>query len=742
MHYRIMILLLVGVALLGFEFRSLGQPAAADPLPPKALSLAQHQVKIADGLMALALSANLESAPFPASAFDPNADFNSDGVRVVIEPQGGSAAVISDAALRALGARVEARSNSLLRARVPLDKLEALAQLPAVRYVRRPHSFQVEDFPTSQAITPLGATLYHSFGAQGQGIKVAVIDIGFASLEYAKQRGALPESAIADFEDYTGQRGLQDNHGTAVALIVHEVAPQAQLYLKQVVDEVSLENAVDDAIAQGVHIINHSVGWNNSNFSDGTGFFAELAQRAQGAGILWVNAAGNHAQNHWAGRLVDADGDRWADFPGSIEQSLRLSAYFGIVTVSLTWDDWPLTSQDLDLYLYNSQGQAVASSTQWQTGSEPPVEGIEYVVEKPDLYYIKVLARRAYGPLRIKVFTDQGHPLFPSIPHGSLLAPADAPAALSVGAVSIAHWPDGPQQPFSSLGPTSDGRTKPDLVAPDDVHNLLLHPFTGTSAAAPHVAGAAALLWSSHPQWDVFQVRAALESQTRDLGFLGKDPIYGAGALDLALVQLSATRTLSAAQVEAGGSLMVTVTTQVPAMTFAQLELRESVPKGWVLSSDDRPFEPATQRWFWPMLQPGQRADAHYTLTIPAGQAPGVYTLRGLANGAPIQGDAQIEVLPSSVRGGAGMGAFQGGRTSPLQVQRLSHAVQFQSRSAFTLTLYDLAGQQVYQTSTQTRAMRWNGLTHGGRTAANGVYIAVAHFSDGSAQAARVLWFR
>lgn len=734
MHNRAIILLLVGAALLGLEWRPLGQETPADRWPPKALPLEMHRAKVADDLMVLAQLANVGSAPSPASV--PSAQVIADGVSVVIEPQGTFAASISDAALRTVGARAEARSRSLVRARVPLDRLEGLAQLPGVRYVRRPHQFQVDAYPTSQALTPIGATLYHSFGAQGQGIKVAVIDIGFQSLEYAKLRGALPESAVAEFKNYAEQRVSTENHGTAVALIVHEVAPKAQLYLKQVMDEVSLENAVDDAIAQGVHIINHSVGWYDSNFGDGTGFLAELAQRAQDAGILWVNAAGNHAQNHWAGRLVDGDGDGWADFTGSGTQSLRVAAYFGIIRIHLSWDDWPVTAQDLDLYLYNSQGQPVASSTQWQTGSEPPLELIEYLVEKADLYYIKVLARRAFGPVRLKVFSET-HPLFPAIAHGSLLAPADAPAALSVGAVSIFHWPDGPQQPFSSLGPTSDGRVKPDLVAPDDVQNLLMHPFTGTSAAAPHVAGAAALLWSLHPQWDVFQVRAALENQARDLGAVGKDSTFGAGALDMALVELSAARALSATQVEAGGSLTVTLTAQVPAMTFAQLELRESAPKGWSLSSQDPAFEPATQRWFWPVLEPGRRLQIQYTLTVPPGQAPGVYTLRGLANGALILGDAQVEVLPS------GAGASQGLRVAPLRVQRLSsRALQFQSRVAFTLTLYDLAGQQVYRTSTQTRALRWNGLTNGGRTAANGLYIAVARFSDGSAQTARVLWLR
>jgi subtilisin family serine protease len=98
---------------------------------------------------------------------------------------------------------------------------------------------------------------------------------------------------------------------------------------------------------------------------------------------------------------------------------------------------------------------------------------------------------------------------------------------------------------FSSRGPTSDNRIKPDIVAPgvDIVAARASNTFmgtsisqyytraSGTSMATPHVAGAVALLLDAHPSWTPNKIKRALTNYAQDINSNVFD--QGSGRLDV-----------------------------------------------------------------------------------------------------------------------------------------------------------------------------------------------------------------
>jgi hypothetical protein len=97
---------------------------------------------------------------------------------------------------------------------------------------------------------------------------------------------------------------------------------------------------------------------------------------------------------------------------------------------------------------------------------------------------------------------------------GSLEAPADADSILSVGAVDAANTIAN----FSSRGPTSDGRGKPEVVAQGVFTTWAVAGTTsnyaavsGTSLSTPLIGGASAQIREAHPEWSVQQIRYALK---------------------------------------------------------------------------------------------------------------------------------------------------------------------------------------------------------------------------------------
>lgn len=136
-------------------------------------------------------------------------------------------------------------------------------------------------------------------------------------------------------------------------------------------------------------------------------------------------------------------------------------------------------------------------------------------------------------------------------PSCTITLPGNARSVITVGGfISRAERQNtsaeakGALAPGSSIGPTRDGRQKPDLTAPSQ---LVMAPrirldscppcydlVAGTSMAAPHVSGLIALLWSLWPKLPAEEIRRAILATALSDSFTGPTPndVWGNGKLN------------------------------------------------------------------------------------------------------------------------------------------------------------------------------------------------------------------
>lgn len=445
-----------------------------------------------------------------------------------------------------LGGSVESSYGRLVEATVPSAGLAALARDPSVKFAAEPLR-PVPEAVRGEGVATTGAAAWHAAGLRGAGARVAVIDLGFGGWRRSRANGDLPASTVAvSFCPSGALDGVSAyDHGTAVAEIVSEMAPSARLYLICVQTVAALGRAKDYAKRNGIHVVNHSASWFNSSRGDDSGALdtpAGIVADARASGILWVNAAGNRAQQHWRGTFSDTDGDQWHEFAPGDEGNTILVPPGTHTCAALKWDGWPTTAIDYDLYLVREpDGAVVSSSTTSQTGAQPPTELACLVNASPAARAIGIAVHgfSAAASPRLDLFVYPAPDLEYQVAEGSVTEPGSSSSALTVGAVC---WQNDGLEAFSSRGPTIDGRVKPDLTAPDWVSSFSYgrfggcggrSGFAGTSAASPHVAGAAALVKGANPSFGVAELQQFLESHAVDLGVPGRDASFGAGRLAL-----------------------------------------------------------------------------------------------------------------------------------------------------------------------------------------------------------------
>lgn len=360
--------------------------------------------------------------------------------------------------------------------------------------------------------------------------------------------------------------------GASIPHTISGVAPAAQLGNYNVfpgaIENARSEdilNALEAAYADGMDVANMSLGGNAHGVQD---LLTVAVDNLDRGGMVVAIASGN-----------EGPGFSTVSSPGSAERALTA----GASTVSHTVANTLTTSQGTALIVTGEFGALVSgpySPLDTVEGAGPPgvqaLAGVstacspiavgngvavisrgvcDFTTKIRNVqtagYAAAIVINRENGTL---VMGGNGEPDQPTIP-AVLIGLEDAAIVLGAAGGIVTFNAATYVQPygtanemgdFSSEGPTDvDRRIKPDLVAPG-VNVLSSVPgggfafYNGTSMATPHLAGAAAVVLSQHPNWAPWMVRSAI-TNTANIGVLtpfyanpDRDPnLIGAGLLDL-----------------------------------------------------------------------------------------------------------------------------------------------------------------------------------------------------------------
>ncbi len=417
---------------------------------------------------------------------------------------------------------------------------------------------------------------------------------------------------IATSPSHTISTCAGDLHGTAVAQAIADVAPNVSLYISNAAvlvgngpARIRFKDAVDWMIRQGVDVINYSGSW---PFSEGLGDGIprntndplDAIDTAVAAGIIWVNSVGNRAQRIWRGPFGDTTTlpDNFHDFVSNDDRNYITFGSGTNVTVEMRWDEsWGLADCDLDLRLYREDASGniypTGSGRDSQLGraSDRPKERIlNYAATASGKYYLRIEKRRwarCSDVDWVQLYVWTPHTLEHSETGYSIGFPGESKnnSMLAVGAAK--HSTTNTIQPYSSRGPTNDGRKKPEIVGADcgqAKYYSEVDPgantansnsdcwFWGTSQAAPHVAGLAALVKDRSPDYSPEQIAIYLKENAEQRLPPAPDNthpnnIWGHGFALLPNPADTASLSPAPSQITVGQSATFTLSTNVPAST-------------------------------------------------------------------------------------------------------------------------------------------------------------------------------
>ena len=398
-----------------------------------------------------------------------------------------------------------------------------------------------------------------------------------------------PVEVFDEFESF-GEEAFDEGRG--MAQIVHDMAPGADISFATAFEgEESFASNIEELAEEGANVLADDVFYfEEPFFQDGP--VAVAVDKAVKSGSTYFSAAGNdsmadsegHQIASWetpefrdAGSCpaeVKALGEEFhpnhcLDFnPGAgVDKTFGIKVEGGeFLTVDLQWDEpWDGVETDLDAFLLDAKGKLVEGAAEDNLKGQRPDEILQWFNPSSSTRTVQLVINRFAGEsprLKFGLLENGGGVEGVEYPRSSgedvvgptIFGHSGSAAAISVGAIPFnsksapeSYSSQGPVRhdfgpvagtvPAKALG-SPEILSKPDVTATDCGQTTFFASFSGsvwrfcgTSAAAPHAAGVAALMLDEEPGSEPEEVRTALQSSALKVGAF-KACAVGAGLID------------------------------------------------------------------------------------------------------------------------------------------------------------------------------------------------------------------
>ena len=512
----------------------------------------EHLDKIDSHLQSIAADARL-NRDVERSAGREGVDATGDLVPVDVYVHGGVFAAADE--LRALGMDVDATSArstlEIVEGRIDADSVATLARLGFVKAVIPVVAPEVGDpgEPEPFPIGDAGGALAQSDGAH-RGPQARAVDADASNVQVgvisdsinrvgtgvagSQASGDLPANVTTLLD---GNAAGATDEGRAMAEIVYDVVPSVGGILFSSGTSsgpTTKARSIDNLVAAGADVIADDTAFlTEPLFQDGV--VPQAIDRAKANGTAYFVSAGNRARQSDEGTYAAASGSTLNDFDTGAgtdtSQTLTSIPNNGSFRLTFQWDEsWGDADTDLDIQLREVGTGTVLGSSTTDNVNGYPLEFISYTNTSGAAKTVELVVDRFSGtrtPL-FKWVAFTNFALFTPAEYGDTVdainSDAGARGGFAAAAINQADPGLDDAESFSSRGPmrrlfdvngnrlaAPDVRQKPDGAGADRVATTVpgFTSFAGTSAAAPALAGVAALTEGADPALsvdDVYQI--------------------------------------------------------------------------------------------------------------------------------------------------------------------------------------------------------------------------------------------